>query len=77
MPRKGWKSITVKASVYEYFWREWEKRAEEYRLKHGITSFSGFITKRLFEMMEEEQLFIREEEKLLIEQQKRMENEKV
>lgn len=54
MPRKGWKTITVKESVYQYFKCQWDKRAEEYRLKHGITSFSGFITKRLFEMMEEE-----------------------
>ena len=57
VPREGWKTITVKAPVYDYFWNEWKKRAEEYRLKHGITSFSGFITKRLFALMEEEKLF--------------------
>lgn len=52
MPRKGWKSITVTEKVYNYFWEEWQKVKEEYRLKHGITSFSGFITQRLYELME-------------------------
>lgn len=54
MPRKGWKSITVKESVYQYFKNEWEKNKEEYRLKFGITSFSGFITKKCYELMEKE-----------------------
>ena len=57
MPRKGWKSITVSASVYAYFKAEYEERKAEYRLKYGITSFSGFITKRLFELKQlDEQL---------------------
>lgn len=54
MPRKGWKSITVKEDVYNHFYTEWERLKEQYRLKHGITSFSGFITQRLYELMEEE-----------------------
>ena len=53
MPRKGWKSITVKEEVYDYFWDLWQKNKEEYR-KKGITSFSGFVTKLLYEMIEKE-----------------------
>jgi len=53
MPRKGFKSITVKEEVYDYFWDLWQKNKEEYR-KQGITSFSGFVTKLLYEMIEKE-----------------------
>lgn len=54
MPRKGWKVITVPESVYDYFWDSWEKNKEDYRLKYGITSFTGFVSKHLYELMEKE-----------------------
>ncbi|RJS93668.1 hypothetical protein CW705_01450 [Candidatus Bathyarchaeota archaeon] len=53
MPRKGFKSITVREEVYNYFWDLWQRNKEEYR-KQGITSFSGFVTKLLYEMIEKE-----------------------
>ena len=52
MPRKGWKSITVREEVYDYFWNLWKKNEMEYR-KQGITSFSGFCTKLLSDMIEQ------------------------
>lgn len=53
MPRKGWSSITVPDEVYNYFFEEWKKHKEEYRLKYGITSFAGFTTKLLSEMLDQ------------------------
>jgi len=61
MPRKGFKSITVKEEVYDYFWDLWQRNKEEYR-KQGITSFSGFVTKLLYEMIEKEKKRLKEQE---------------
>ena len=46
-PKKGYKSITVKTEVYDYFFNEWLKVKEEYAIKKGIRSFSAYITYRL------------------------------
>jgi hypothetical protein len=51
MPRKGYKSITVKQNVYDYFFNEWSKVKEEYTIKKGIRSFSAFISYRLAELI--------------------------
>jgi len=51
LPYKGFKSITVREEVYNYFWRKWQENKEKYR-KQGITSFSGFVTKLLYDMIE-------------------------
>ena len=53
VPYKGWKSITVREDVYNYFWNIWQKNKEKY-IRQGITSFSGFVTKLLYEMIEKE-----------------------
>jgi predicted CopG family antitoxin len=53
MPRKGWKAITVSDEVYDYFQSEWEKQKKELR-KHGVNSFSGFVTKMICEALEKE-----------------------
>jgi len=34
-PKKGYKSITVKADVYDYFFKEWLRVKEEYAIKRG------------------------------------------
>lgn len=54
LPRKGWKSITVSEDVYDYFWKEWQENKNEHKLKEGITSFSGFLTKILYELIQRE-----------------------
>jgi hypothetical protein len=54
IPKKGYKSITVKAEIYDYFFNEWLKVKEEYAIKKGIRSFSGYVTSRLAELMEKE-----------------------
>ena len=40
-PKKGYKSITVKAEVYDYFFKQWLEVKEEYAIKKGIRSFSA------------------------------------
>ena len=53
MPPKGWTSITVPVKVYEYFKDKYEEKKAEFRLKYGISSFSGFVTKLLNDMIQE------------------------
>ena len=52
-PKKGYKSITVKAEVYDYFFREWLKVKEEYAIKKGIHSFSAYVTYQLSQLINE------------------------
>jgi len=54
MPKKGWKSITVKEDVFVYFKKEYARRKLENRLGDGITSFSAWISHQLYELMQEE-----------------------
>ena len=54
MPKKGYKTITVKADVYDYFFNEWLKVKEDYAINKGIRSFSAFVTYRLAQLMNEE-----------------------
>ena len=56
-PKKGYKSITVKAEVYDYFFKEWLKVKEEYAIKKGIHSFSAYITYRLSQLMNEDKKY--------------------
>ncbi len=53
-PKRGFKSITVKAEIYDYFFNEWLKVKEEYTIKKGIRSFSAYVTYRLSELMSED-----------------------
>jgi hypothetical protein len=53
-PKKGYKTITVKAEVYDYFFNEWLKIREEYTIKNGIRSFSAFVTYRLAQLIQED-----------------------
>jgi hypothetical protein len=54
MPKKGYKTITVKTEVYDYFFNEWLKVKKEYTIKKGIRSFSGYITYLLAQLMTED-----------------------
>ncbi|HKM59490.1 MAG TPA: hypothetical protein VJY36_01315, partial [Candidatus Bathyarchaeia archaeon] len=53
-PKKGFKSITVKAEVYDYFFNEWLNVKEEYAIKKGIHSFSAYVTYILAQLINEE-----------------------
>jgi hypothetical protein len=52
-PKKGYKSITVKAEIYDYFFKEWLKVKDEYTPKKGIRSFTAYVTYRLSQLMNE------------------------
>ena len=54
MPKKGYKTITVKAEVYDYFFNEWLKVKNEYTIQKGIRSFSAYITYLLAQLMAED-----------------------
>ncbi|MCW4019083.1 MAG: hypothetical protein NWF00_10475 [Candidatus Bathyarchaeota archaeon] len=54
MPKQGFKSITVKAEIYDYFYNEWLKVKDEYTIKKGIRSFSAYVTYRLSQLMSED-----------------------
>jgi hypothetical protein len=44
----------VKTEVYDYFFKEWLKVKQEYAIKKGIHSFSGYITYTLSNLINEE-----------------------
>ncbi|MFL6344974.1 MAG: hypothetical protein ACJ71A_05970 [Nitrososphaeraceae archaeon] len=56
MPKAGFKSITVSENVYKKFFEVYEKSRKELELK-GITSFSGYLTRMIEEMMEKYEAF--------------------
>ena len=51
LPPPGWKSITVPQEIYEFFYKRWKKDKERYRREYGITSFTGFVSKLLNDML--------------------------
>ena len=53
-PKKGYKSITVKTEVYNYFFNEWLKVKDDYAIKKGIHSFSAYFTYRLAQLINED-----------------------
>jgi hypothetical protein len=50
MPKPGFKSITVSENVYKKFLKVYEKNKKGLELK-GVTSFSGYLTSMMEEMM--------------------------
>jgi hypothetical protein len=55
MPEKGYKSITVKQEVYDYLMKEYKSQKQEWLIKRGISSFTGYVTYRLNELMEQDE----------------------
>ncbi len=53
-PKQGYKSITVKAEIYDFFYNEWLKVKEHYTIEKGIRSFSAYVTYRLAQLMNED-----------------------
>ncbi|MHA1303464.1 MAG: hypothetical protein ACTSPI_07165 [Candidatus Heimdallarchaeaceae archaeon] len=51
MPRKGFRSITVREEIYEDLMQQYTENREEL-LKEGITSFSGYVTRFLYDALE-------------------------
>ncbi|NOJ29561.1 MAG: hypothetical protein DA328_05265 [Nitrososphaeraceae archaeon] len=56
MPKPGFKSITVSQNVYDKFFHIYEKKKNDLELK-GITSFSGYLTSMMEEMMIKHEIF--------------------
>jgi predicted CopG family antitoxin len=51
MPRKGFRSITVREEIYAKLMQQYDEDREEL-LKQGITSFSGYVTRFLYDALE-------------------------
>jgi hypothetical protein len=54
VPKPGYKSITVKAEIYDYFFNQWLGVKEDYTINKGIRSFSAYVTYRLAQLMKDE-----------------------
>ena len=70
MPKPGFKSITVSENVYKKFFEVYEKNKKGLELK-GITSFSGYLTSMMGEMMIKDEVFAKHSpfmEKIAIDQ---------
>ena len=52
MPRKGYRSITVRDEIYESLMEKYEENREQL-LRQGVTSFSGYVTKFLYEALDQ------------------------
>ncbi len=63
MPKAGFKSITLSESVYEKFHDVYSKNKDELMMK-GVSSFSGYVTYMLEEMMQKDKTFARYAPKL-------------
>ena len=55
----GYKSITVSENVYNKFFGVYERSKRELELK-GITSFSGYLTSMMEEMMNRYEVFAKQ-----------------
>jgi hypothetical protein len=44
----------VKTEIYDYFYNEWLGVKEEYTISKGIRSFSGYVTYRLAQLMNDD-----------------------
>jgi hypothetical protein len=69
MPKPGFKSITVSENVYNKFFQSYERSRSGLELK-GITSFSGYLTSMMEEVMLKNETFAKHSpyiEKLSIE----------
>jgi hypothetical protein len=59
MPKPGYKSITVSENVYNKLFGVYERSKRELELK-GITSFSGYLTSMMEEMMNRYEVFAKQ-----------------
>lgn len=51
MPKKGYKSITIRDELYEELWNKYNEEKDTL-LRQGITSFSGYVTRFLYTALE-------------------------
>lgn len=56
LPKEGFKSITVSEAIYNRFYKRYAERKDELGLK-GVSSFSGYLTSILEELMERDEIF--------------------
>ena len=52
---EGWKVVSVPEDLYEHLIKKWEENKKQYKIRYGVTSFSGFVTRILYRLIEEDQ----------------------
>ena len=55
MPKPGYKSITVQQKIYDYLMKEYKSQKDKLAIHDGIKSFSGYVTWRLAQMIEQDE----------------------
>jgi len=59
MPYKGHKSITVREDIYEKLMGLYKENELKYR-KQGVNSFSAFVSRYLWELLEREEQLLQQ-----------------
>ena len=54
MPKNGYKSITIKDSIYDNFEKIYKKNKQKLLSERGITSFAGYMTWILAKLMKKD-----------------------
>jgi hypothetical protein len=53
MPPKNYQNFTVRKEVYDILKKDYEDQPKEWLVRHGISSFNGYVMYRLNELAEE------------------------
>gem|GEM_PF-1463790 len=53
MPPKGFRNFTVRQEAYDILMKDYKAMSKEWLVRHGITSFNGYVIYRLNELAEE------------------------
>ncbi len=53
MPPKHYKNFTIREEAYNILKEDYESMSKEWLVRHGISSFSGYVMFRLNELAEE------------------------
>ena len=55
MPREGWKSVTVRDEVFDYWYKKYEAEKVKMFRETGTKGFTAYMTKKLFELRDIEE----------------------
>lgn len=53
MPPKNYRNFTIRAEVYQVLMDDYKAMSKEWLVRHGISSFNGYVMYRLNELAEE------------------------
>ncbi|MBI4258861.1 MAG: hypothetical protein HY619_07885, partial [Thaumarchaeota archaeon] len=56
MPREGWKSLTVRDEVFDYWYKKYETEKEKMFEETGTKGFTAYMTRKLFQLKDMEEI---------------------